>query len=274
MTKENRSIEALLAAGRPMTGISETTSILLRLHEPEEAANPFQDPNDTSSGQSTETPADPEQSSKEISAATSDLVEMLPVDPAAGRPIDEIPSPESDIRETPVGSRADIEYRTTATTTPKDVPSRPTGSIESAADLLPAEREVLRSGTRRDDLPVRDVTYETPSVVYFAFGRLKNDLARHTQRRITSPALIEAAFQCVPSDITALEEALASRDIAQALRVGTQRRISVRVSEERYRWLRDLTYLLYERSGERVAGALVLTLAIQMLLEAAGRDPS
>jgi hypothetical protein len=252
MSKEPRALDALLAAGRPMTGASPTTSMLLGLRDVDGPVDPA------------ETLEDNDQ--VDVADEAVETVETVETEqpPSTG--------PDHANRDRTVAVAT--PRRPSRVRTPSGAGTHPGGTLEAATVLLPPDHEVLRSGARREDLPVRDVTYETPAAVYFAFGRLKNDLARHTQRRITVPALLEAAFRCVPDDIESVEAEIGGRGIAAALRTGTQRRLSARVSEDRYRWLQDQTFLLYERSGERVAGSRILTLAICMLLEASGKEPT
>jgi hypothetical protein len=252
MSKEPRALDALLAAGRPMTGASPTTSMLLGLRDVDGPADPT-DPADA---------AETLENNDQVDEVVETVETVQP------------PSTGADPANTDRLAAVATPRRPSRVRTPSGAGTHPGGTLEAATALLPPDHEVLRSGARREDLPVRDVTYETPAAVYFAFGRLKNDLARHTQRRITVPALLEAAFRCVPDDIESVEAEIGGRGIAAALRTGTQRRLSARVSEDRYRWLQDQTFLLYERSGERVAGSRILTLAICMLLEASGKEPT
>ena len=248
MSKEPRALDTLLAAGRPMTGASPTTSILLGLRD---ASDPV-----------------------DLVDVAGEAVETVDVAGEAVETVEQPPSNAAGPADTDRSAAVATPRRPSRVRTSNGAGTHPGGTLEAAAVLLPPDHEVLRSGARREDLPVRDVTYETPAAVYFAFGRLKNDLARHTQRRITVPALREAAFRCVPDGIESIEAEIVGRGIAGALRTGTQRRLSARVSEDRYRWLQDQTFLLYERSGERVAGSRILTLAICMLLEASGKEPT
>lgn len=149
---------------------------------------------------------------------------------------------------------------------------RETG-LDAVLRILPDEHAVLRTGVRRGARPVRDVTYELPSAAYFAINRLKNDLSRAGERRVTVPAVIEAALSCIPSNAEAVLNQLRDYDTASLLRSGPQRRLSARIGEDRYQSLQDLGLDLYEQTGERIPGSEIWTLAIVLLLEKACRWP-
>jgi hypothetical protein len=139
------------------------------------------------------------------------------------------------------------------------------GTVGSAGggvlDLLPAVDDVLVTGVRGGKREVRDVTYEIPAASYFAFIRLKNDLARSAHRKVTVAALIEAALKLLPDDLDVLDSEM------QRLVPGEElRRLTARISEDRYRQIQGILLDLYERSGTRRSGAELWTYLVAKLL--------
>jgi hypothetical protein len=128
-------------------------------------------------------------------------------------------------------------------------------------DLLPAVDDVLVTGVRGGKREVRDVTYEIPAASYFAFIRLKNDLARSAHRKVTVAALIEAALKLLPDDLDVLDSEMRRLAPGEELR-----RLTARISEDRYRQIQGILLDLYERSGTRRSGAELWTYLVAKLL--------
>lgn len=243
-----KAFDDLLAAGRGQQ--ESSTRILLGLTEPEVATQ--------DASEAEEAPVEQLRSTLH----TEDASESTPAAPmAADTPEEPVVAPTD--AQPPRPKPAGRSNRNALTGNAGREPAAAGALGGGVLELLPAVDDVLVTGVRGGGRDVRDVTYEIPAAAYFAFMRLKNDLARTAHRKVTVAALIEAALRLLPDDLDILDAEMRRLEPGEELR-----RLTARISEDRYRQIQGVLLDLYERSGTRRSGTELWTYLVTKLLAA------